>query len=102
VPTVSSIITSKNIHSKKRILGVLFIISLLLTAQTKAQLTYKPTSIDSLKQLPLKTIAANYYSSQLGLMCKKELQLEKAIKLPLRIRLGSVEQVDKLEGKKRH
>lgn len=41
----------------------------------------------------------NFYSTHLGAACKMELQLEKQTKLPIRIRLGSKEQVDYLEGK---
>jgi hypothetical protein len=48
---------------------------------------------------PIVVIAPNYYTQNLGFFCKKELQLEKAIKIPLKFRLGSVEQCDRLEGK---
>jgi hypothetical protein len=52
--------------------------------------------------LPLTTcslIKADYYVKNFGFFCKKELQLEKATRLPLRFRLGSLQQCDWLEGK---
>jgi hypothetical protein len=44
-------------------------------------------------------LPANQYSKTLGFFCKKELELEKAIKLPVRFRLGSVAYTDRMENK---
>ncbi|MET0300652.1 MAG: hypothetical protein ABW036_12850 [Flavitalea sp.] len=39
------------------------------------------------------------YTKNFGFFCKKELQVEKATKIPLRIRVGSLEQCNRLEEK---
>ena len=49
---------------------------------------------------PLAIIPANYYTQHLGIMCKKELTIEKITKIPFRMRLGSLQQCNYLEGKK--
>jgi hypothetical protein len=39
------------------------------------------------------------YLGSLGFFCKKEIQIENTIHLPLRLRLGSLQEVNRLEGK---
>jgi len=46
------------------------------------------------------SISADFSSCRSGFFCKKELTIEKAIKIPLRIRLGSLQQCNYYEGKK--
>ncbi len=69
----------------------------------KAQLMPKPLhaaiSIDSLKNIPLHLLPANYYSNHLSFFCKKEFQVEKVTKIPLRFRLGAIDYTDYLEQK---
>ncbi len=44
-------------------------------------------------------INADFYTRNFGFFCKKELQFEKATRIPLRFRLGSLQYNDYLEGK---
>ena len=48
----------------------------------------------------LKSIPENYYLKNIGIFCKQEWKFEKATKIPLRIRVGSLQQCNWLEGKK--
>jgi len=54
---------------------------------------------DSLRNIPLRILPENYYSNNLSFFCRKEWQVEKLTKVPFRIRLGSLDYVNALEGK---
>ena len=58
------------------------------------------TSSDKNLLSPFTVIPQNYYTQHFGIMCKKELAIEKATKIPLRFRIGSLQQCNYLEGKK--
>jgi hypothetical protein len=49
--------------------------------------------------IPLQILPGSFYSGHLSFFCRQEIQLEKAISIPLRFRLGSLGYVDYLEQK---
>jgi hypothetical protein len=59
---------------------------------------------DTLSQ-SLKTAAllpANFYASNLGFVCRQEILFERKTKIPLRLRIGTLEYCNYLEGKTYH
>ncbi len=83
----------------------LFVNLLLITAAAShAQQLFpaaKAPFADSLKYFSIRSIPQNLYTNNLAFFCRTELQLEKRTKIPLRFRLGSMDYVDALEGKKK-
>lgn len=81
---------------------VLFIVGM-AKAQKKAPQSQKFTFItkeyDLGKIKKPKTVAPDFISKNQGFICRKEWLLEKKTGLPLRVRLGSLDYVNKLEGK---
>ena len=86
---------------------ICFFVNLLLISfiSAKAQsandtsVTIKKILPDSIKYFSLHILPSDYYASHLGFFCKKELQVQKALKFSLKFRLGTVEYCDKMEGK---
>lgn len=69
----------------------------------KGNILLKKTPDSSVKKnnyvSPSMLVSPTFYSSNLAFFCKQELKFEKATKIPFKFRVGSVQQVDYLEGK---
>jgi hypothetical protein len=59
-----------------------------------------PVFIVAKSQNAQQMVPADFYTCNIGFFCKKELLIEKTTKIPLRFRLGSLQQCNYYEGKK--
>lgn len=50
--------------------------------------------------LPALCIPSNFYSYNLGFFCRQEIKFATVTKIPLKLRIGSVQYCDWMEGKK--
>jgi hypothetical protein len=82
-----------------RLITVFFIALLLNSLKAFSQAKFNKCTDSTGKRISLKILPQNFYSQHMGFFCKKEVQVQKASSLPVFIRLGSKEYVDKLEGK---
>jgi hypothetical protein len=82
-----------------RMLFVFWTFAMLNSLKSAAQLSFRPQHDTVERKILTSPLPLNFYKQGLGYFCKKELQLQKAISLPLYTRLGSKEYVDYLERK---
>ena len=68
-----------------------------MKAASQQRFTLMPDS--NVRSISIKVLPQNFYNQKLSFVCKKEVQLQKLISLPLYIRLGSKDHVDYLEKK---
>lgn len=82
-------------------INLFLVLSFAAAAQQRNDTASVPKKIlaDSIKYFPLCVVPENYYSTNLGFFCKKELQIQKLAKFPVKFRLGTVEYCDRIEGK---
>lgn len=82
-----------------RILFLFSIPMLIFSSKAVSQLVFRRNSDTVEKKITLRLLPQNFYSTQVGYFCKKEVQLQKITALPFFVRLGSKEYVDWMERK---
>lgn len=78
---------------------VLFCTVLLISVKAASQLRLRPGTDTAVGKISILVLPQNFYTKNLGFTCRTELQVQKALKLPVFFRLGNKEYVDRLEQK---
>ena len=78
------------------ILGFLFFV---ISTEAASQQHFSTLPDTKVKPVSIRVLPQNFYNQQLRFVCKKEVQLQKLVSLPVYIRLGSKDYVDWLERK---
>lgn len=105
-----SLLNAVNLHTNtfninvKQIclLSAMFLfISVAVSAQRRNDTAFHAIKMskDSIKTVPIRLLPQDYYATNLGFFCKKEIVVQKTIKFPVKFRLGSVQYCDAMEGK---
>ncbi|MFL5772847.1 MAG: hypothetical protein ACJ75F_06805 [Flavisolibacter sp.] len=82
-----------------RFILFLLIGALLNPPKAVSQLAFRPLPDSSRIKPAFHPMPQKFYTQPTGFFCKKEVQLQRQLRLPLFIRVGSKEYVDRLEGK---
>lgn len=78
---------------------LLFLAMLLNSSKAASQLNLR-LPVDTIKKkITLRVLPQNFYNQHLGYFCKKEVQIQKLVSLPVYFRLGAKEYVDWMERK---
>jgi len=96
---------TKEIKVGQRISNLLVVFLLMLSGKIFAQ--QKPDTVLPNKafaynhnEIRITSITPDFYIKNLGIVCKHEMILQKKTSIPFRFRLGSLEYVNRMEGKK--
>jgi len=69
------------------------------SSKAASQASFRRVPDSNATKINLRVLPQNFYNQQLGYFCKKEVQFQTAVRLPVYFRLGSKEYVDWMERK---